>query len=184
MQVVKTRFEGLIEFIPEVFHDNRGWFYEYYTEREFSKHGITHSFVQDNQSFTRKGCIRGLHLQLPPAEQAKLVSVISGRILDVVVDLRAGSPTFGQHYTCEMDGNRHNMMYVPAGFAHGFAALEDTVFFYKCSDYYSRENEAGVKWDDPELAINWPIENPVVSSKDQALPSFEEFMRKSVTSQL
>lgn len=184
MQVVKTRFEGLIEFIPEVFHDNRGWFYEYYTEREFSKHGITHSFVQDNQSFTRKGCIRGLHLQLPPAEQAKLVSVISGRILDVVVDLRSGSPTFGQHYTCEMDGNRHNMMYVPAGFAHGFAALEDTVFFYKCSDYYSRENEAGVKWDDPELAINWPIENPVVSSKDQALPSFEEFMRKSVTSQL
>jgi len=184
MQVVKTRFEGLIEFIPEVFHDNRGWFYEYYTEREFSKHGITHSFVQDNQSFTRKGCIRGLHLQLPPAAQAKLVSVITGRILDVVVDLRAGSPTFGQHYTCEMDGNRHNMMYVPAGFAHGFAALEDTVFFYKCSDYYSRENEAGVKWDDPELAIKWPIENPVVSSKDQALPSFEEFMRKSVTSQL
>ena len=184
MQVVKTRFEGLIEFIPEVFHDNRGWFYEYYTEREFSKHGITHSFVQDNQSFTRKGCIRGLHLQLPPAAQAKLVSVITGRILDVVVDLRSGSPTFGQHYTCEMDGNRHNMMYVPAGFAHGFAALEDTVFFYKCSDYYSRENEAGVKWDDPELAIKWPIENPVVSSKDQALPSFEEFMRKSVTSQL
>lgn len=174
----------MIEFIPEVFHDNRGWFYEYYTEREFSKHGITHSFVQDNQSFTRKGCIRGLHLQLPPAAQAKLVSVITGRILDVVVDLRAGSPTFGQHYTCEMDGNRHNMMYVPAGFAHGFAALEDTVFFYKCSDYYSRENEAGVKWDDPELAIKWPIENPVVSSKDQALPSFEEFMRKSVTSQL
>ena len=174
----------MIEFIPEVFHDNRGWFYEYYTEREFSKHGITHSFVQDNQSFTRKGCIRGLHLQLPPAAQAKLVSVITGRILDVVVDLRSGSPTFGQHYTCEMDGNRHNMMYVPAGFAHGFAALEDTVFFYKCSDYYSRENEAGVKWDDPELAIKWPIENPVVSSKDQALPSFEEFMRKSVTSQL
>src|SRR5688572_860593 len=107
MQVVKTRFEGLIEFIPEVFHDSRGWFYEYYTEREFSKHGITHLFVQDNQSFTRKGCIRGLHLQLPPAAQAKLVSVITGRILDVVVDLRAGSPTFGQHYTCEMDGNRH-----------------------------------------------------------------------------
>lgn len=184
MQVVKTRFEGLIELIPEVFHDNRGWFYEYYTEREFRKYGITHSFVQDNQSFTRKGCIRGLHLQLAPATQAKLVSVISGSILDVVVDLRAGSPTFGQHYTCAMDGLRHNMLYVPPGFAHGFASLEDTVFFYKCSDYYSRENEAGVKWNDPKLGIKWPLENPMVSSKDEALPSFDEFMRKSVTSQL
>ena len=184
MQVIKTPFEGLIEFIPQVFHDNRGWFYEFFTEREFSKHGMTQSFVQDNQSFTHKGCIRGLHLQLPPAAQAKLVSVISGSILDVVVDLRRGSPTFGQHYTCSMDGKRHNMLYVPPGFAHGFAALEDTIFFYKCSDYYSRENEAGVKWNDPALGIKWPIEKPVVSAKDEALPSLDEFMRKSVTSQL
>lgn len=184
MQVVKTRFEGLIEIIPQVFHDNRGWFYEHYTEREFRKYGIPGEFVQDNQSFTRKGCIRGLHLQLPPAAQAKLVSVISGRILDVVVDVRRDSPTFGQHHTCDMDGQRHNMLYVPPGFAHGFVALEDTIFFYKCSDFYSRENEAGIKWNDPALGIKWPIENPVVSEKDDALPSFEEFMRKSVTSQL
>lgn len=184
MQAVKTRFEGLIEFIPNVFHDDRGWFYEYYTEREFREHGITHPFVQDNQSFTRKGCIRGLHLQLPPAAQAKLVSVVSGSILDVVVDLRRGSPTFGEHFTCEMDGTRHNMLYVPPGFAHGFAALEDTIFFYKCSEFYSRENEAGIKWNDPALAIRWPIENPVVSAKDDGLPSFDEFVRKSVTSQL
>lgn len=184
MQAVKTRFEGLIEFIPNVYHDDRGWFYEHYTEREFAKHGITHSFVQDNQSFTRKGCIRGLHLQLPPAAQAKLVSVISGSILDVVVDLRRGSPTFGEHFTCEMDGTRHKMLYVPPGFAHGFAALEDTIFFYKCSAFYSRENEAGIKWNDPTLAIRWPIENPVVSAKDDGLPSFDEFMRKAVTSQL
>lgn len=184
MQAVKTRFEGLIEFIPNVYHDDRGWFYEHYTEREFAKHGITHSFVQDNQSFTRKGCIRGLHLQLPPAAQAKLVSVIAGSILDVVVDLRRSSPTFGEHFTCEMDGSRHNMLYVPPGFAHGFAALEDTIFFYKCSAFYSRENEAGIKWNDPTLAIRWPIENPVVSAKDDGLPSFDEFMRKAVNSQL
>lgn len=184
MQVVKTRFEGLIEIVPQVFHDDRGWFCQYYTEREFKTHGITHSFVQDNQSFTYKGCIRGLHLQLPPAAQAKLVSVISGSILDVVVDLRKGSATFGQHYTCAMDGRHHKMLYVPPGFAHGFAALEDTIFFYKCSDFYSPENETGIRWNDPALGIKWPLENPVVSAKDNGLPSFDEFVRKSVTSQL
>lgn len=180
MQTVKTRFEGLIEIIPTLFHDNRGWFYEYYTERGFSTIGITTRFVQDNQSFTRKGCIRGLHLQTPPAVQAKLVSVISGRIIDVVVDVRKGSVTFGQYYMCELDSEQHKMLYVPEGFAHGFAALEDTIFFYKCSDFYRKECETGIKWNDPALAIPWPIDNPVISAKDQELPSFEEFLRKSV----
>lgn len=184
MEVVKTRFEGLLEVIPQVFHDERGWFYEFYKEEEFKANGITPSFVQENHSFTRKGVIRGLHLQLPPAAQAKLVSVITGRIVDVVVDLRKLSATYGQYYTCELDGERHNMLFVPEGFAHGFAALEDTLFFYKCSDFYSRENEAGIIWNDPSLAIDWPVENPVVSAKDQGLPTFEEFMRKSVTSHL
>jgi dTDP-4-dehydrorhamnose 3,5-epimerase len=183
MQVVKTRFAGLVEISPRLFHDTRGWFCEYYTEREFRKHGITTLFVQDNQSFTHMGVIRGLHMQLPPVGQAKLVTVITGRIMDVVVDLRESSETFGQHYTCELNGQRRNMLYVPEGFAHGFAALEDTIFFYKCSDFYSREHASGIVWNDPALGINWPIENPVVSGKDQELPSFEEFGRKSVTSQ-
>ncbi|HEX7013960.1 MAG TPA: dTDP-4-dehydrorhamnose 3,5-epimerase [Cyclobacteriaceae bacterium] len=166
--------------IPTLFHDNRGWFYEYYNEREFSKIGIPTRFVQDNQSFTRKGCVRGLHLQRPPAAQAKLVSVISGRIIDVVVDVREGSVTFGQYYMCELDSEQHKMLYVPEGFAHGFAALEDTIFFYKCSDFYRKECETGIKWNDPALAIPWPIDNPVISAKDQELPSLEEFLRKSV----
>lgn len=180
MQIVKTRFEGLIEIIPTVFHDNRGWFYEYYTERSFSEIGITTRFVQDNQSFTRKGCIRGLHLQSPPATQAKLVSVIKGRIVDVVVDVRKGFATYGQYYMCELDDEQHKMLYVPEGFAHGFAALEDTIFFYKCSDFYRKESETGIRWNDPTLAIPWPIDNPVISAKDQELPTFEEFQRKSV----
>jgi dTDP-4-dehydrorhamnose 3,5-epimerase len=183
MQVVKTRFEGLVEVIPEVYPDERGWFYEFYSEREFKRHGITTPFVQENQSFTRKGVIRGLHLQLPPAGQAKLVSVISGRILDAVVDLRQESSTFGQCYTCELNSDKHNMLLVPEGFAHGFAALEDSIFFYKCSDFYSRQHESGIIWNDSSLAIDWPIENPVVSAKDRTLPSLDEFLRKSVTSQ-
>jgi dTDP-4-dehydrorhamnose 3,5-epimerase len=183
MQVIKTPFEGLVEIIPSVFHDERGWFFEFYKESEFQKYGIPTSFVQENQSFTKKGIIRGLHLQVEPHAQAKLVSVLQGKVLDVVVDLRRSSETFGKIYTCLLESSRHNMLFVPQGFAHGFSALEDSVFFYKCSDLYHPASESGIVWNDPTLSIDWQVKDPMVSSKDKTLPTLEEFLRKSVISQ-
>ena len=183
MQVNKTPFEGLLEIIPSIFHDERGWFFEFYSEREFQKHGITTKFVQENQSYTKKGIIRGLHFQRAPHAQAKLVTVMEGKVLDVVVDLRKDSRTFGQSYTYVLDSKLRNMLLVPAGFAHGFAALEDSLFFYKCSDLYFPELEGGIIWNDPALAIDWQIEKPLLSPKDLRFPTLEEFLRKSVISQ-
>lgn len=184
MKVVKTPLDGLLEIIPDVHHDERGWFFEFYKESEFQSHGITTRFVQENHSFTRKGIVRGLHFQSPPHAQAKLVSVASGKVLDVVVDLRRDSKTFGQTYACVLEGVRHNMLFVPEGFAHGFSSLEDSIFVYKCSDLYHPELEGGIAWNDPSLKIDWQINNPLVSAKDKSLPTMEEFLRKSVTSQL
>ncbi|HEX5167538.1 MAG TPA: dTDP-4-dehydrorhamnose 3,5-epimerase [Cyclobacteriaceae bacterium] len=182
MQVIKTPLDGLLEIIPTVYFDDRGWFFEFYKESEFLKHGITTKFVQENQSFTKKGIVRGLHYQSPPHAQAKLVSIGSGKVLDVVVDMRRDSKTFRQVYTCILDGSRHNMMLVPEGFAHGFAALEDSIFIYKCSDEYHPDLEKGIVWNDPSLAIDWQIKDPIVSAKDKVLPTMEEFLRKSVIS--
>lgn len=182
MEVKKTEFEGLVEIFPSVYPDDRGWFYEFYKESTFRKHGINTQFIQENQSFSKKGVIRGLHLQLPPYAQAKLVTVIKGKVLDVVVDLREGSKTFSRVYYCVLDGERHNILMVPEGFAHGFAALEDSIFFYKCSNLYNKEAEAGIAWNDPQLNINWQVENPLVSQKDQELPTLAEFLKKSVIS--
>jgi len=182
MEVRETGLEGLLEIIPEVHFDNRGWFYEFYREKAFAHHGIQYRFVQENQSFSKKGVVRGLHLQAKPFEQAKLVSVILGKVLDVVVDLRTGSKTFGKVHYCVLDASRHNMLLVPEGFAHGFAALEDTIFFYQCSTEYHRESEIGLLWNDPQLQIDWQVENPVISTKDQQLPTLEELLRKSVIS--
>jgi dTDP-4-dehydrorhamnose 3,5-epimerase len=176
MQIKPTPFEGLVEIIPTVFEDDRGWFYEFYKEETLKKHNIHYSFVQENQSFSKKGIVRGLHLQLPPYTQAKLVSVLSGKVLDVVVDLRKKSKTFKQVYYCSLDSTRHNMLLVPEGFAHGFAALEDSLFFYKCSNVYNRAAETGIRWNDPELNINWGIENPVLSPKDLELPVLADFV--------
>jgi dTDP-4-dehydrorhamnose 3,5-epimerase len=182
MQIIQTGIEGLVEIIPAVFHDDRGWFFEFYKSDRFISHGITYNFVQENQSFSKKGVIRGLHMQLAPHAQAKLVSVTSGKVLDVVADLRAGSKTFGQVYYCELDSSRHNMLMVPEGFAHGFAALEDSIFFYKCSNLYNKESETGVVWNDPQLKIDWRVSNPIISEKDRILPTLDELLRKSVIS--
>jgi dTDP-4-dehydrorhamnose 3,5-epimerase len=182
MQIKTTGIEGLVEIQPDVYHDDRGWFYEFYKEVAFQKHGITTRFVQENQSFSKKGVIRGLHLQLPPYEQAKLVSVISGKVMDVVVDVRKNSKTFGQVYYCLLESSRHNMLLVPEGFAHGFAALEDSVFFYKCSNFYNKESETGIVWNDPELKIDWPVTNAILSEKDCQLPTLNDLLRKSVIS--
>ena len=182
MQVRQTGIEGLMEIIPTVYQDDRGWFYEFYKEDVFKKNGIDYTFLQENQSFSRKGVVRGLHMQLAPHAQAKLVSVIKGRVVDVVADLRPGSKTFGQVYYCELDDQRHNMLMVPEGFAHGFAALEDSIFHYKCSNLYHKESETGVVFNDPQLKVQWPVRDPILSEKDRLLPTLDELMRKSVIS--
>ena len=149
------------------------------TLREF---GINTSFPQENLSFSKKGVIRGLHFQRFPHAQAKLAAVINGSVLDVVVDLRKGSRTFGESYVCKLDSERKNMLLVPDGFAHGFAALEDSIFFYKCSSVFHKASESGVLWNDPTLNIKWPVAEPIVSEKDKLLPTFEELLRNSVIS--
>jgi dTDP-4-dehydrorhamnose 3,5-epimerase len=184
MQIIKTGIEELLEIVPEVYHDKRGWFLEFYKEEPFHRDGIHYKFTQENISFSQKGVIRGLHFQVAPWQQAKLVSVLSGKVMDVVVDLRKGSPTFGKTHTCLLDSERHNLLMVPEGFAHGFAALEDSLFLYKSSNVYNRDFESGIVWNDPLLNIQWPFENPVLSEKDKMLTTFQELLRKSVISQV
>lgn len=182
MQIIETGIKGLVEIIPTVYHDSRGWFFEFYKNEVFHHAGITYSFNQENISFSRKGVVRGMHFQLPPHEQAKLVSVLQGKVLDVVVDLRKGSNTFGKVHTCLLEAERHNQLMVPEGFAHGFVALEDALFLYKTSNIFNREAECGIRWDDPTLAIQWPVADPVLSDKDRNLPSLDELLGKSLIS--
>lgn len=182
MQIKETGFDGLVEFTPTIYNDDRGWFFEFYKESTLKQFGIDRKFPQENMSFSKKGVIRGLHFQREPYAQAKLATVISGSVLDVVVDLRKDSKTFGKVYLCELDSNRKNMLLVPEGFAHGFAALEDTIFFYKCSNVFNKASESGILWNDPQLNIKWPVSNPIVSDKDKLLPTFEELLRNSVIS--
>jgi dTDP-4-dehydrorhamnose 3,5-epimerase len=182
MEVRETGIDGLVEIFPSLYHDERGWFYEFYKQESLLQLGIHTTFVQENQSFSKKGVIRGLHAQKAPYEQAKLVSVMQGRVLDVVVDIRPHSPTFKKVYQCILDAEKHNMLMIPEGFAHGFAALEDAVFFYKCSQSYHKESEFGIRWNDPSLNINWGVENPILSEKDLALPTLDELLIKSVFS--
>jgi dTDP-4-dehydrorhamnose 3,5-epimerase len=170
MQVRHTTIDGLIELIPRVFEDERGHFFETYNKPLFLSLGLPMEFVQDNQSFSTKGVLRGLHFQREPWAQGKLVRVISGQVLDVAVDLRPDSPTFGQHETFLLDSRLNNMAYIPEGFAHGFVALEDSVFSYKCTNVYNKSAEGGLRWNDPALGINWNIDTPIVSEKDQILP--------------
>ncbi|HEX8428403.1 dTDP-4-dehydrorhamnose 3,5-epimerase [Hymenobacter sp.] len=176
MEIKQHALAGVVEFIPRVFGDARGVFFESFSARVFELAGVQHEWVQDNQSSSTRGVLRGLHFQRPPHAQAKLVRVAQGRALDVIVDLRRDSSTYGQHLAVELDAQRYNMLYVPIGFAHGFVALEDhTLFLYKCSDYYQPSAEGGLRWDDPSLNINWGIDKPNVSDKDQVLPLLEEF---------
>lgn len=169
MQVRETAIEGLVELIPRVFEDERGYFFESYNKPLFASLGLPMEFVQDNQSFSVKGVLRGLHMQNEPFAQGKLVRVCSGQVLDVAVDLRVGSPTFGQYETFLLDAKLANMAYIPEGFGHGFVALEDSIFSYKCTNVYNKAAESGIRWDDPDLNINWGISNPIVSDKDQEL---------------
>lgn len=174
MEFVKSHIEGLIEIFPSIFPDERGIFFESYSEKKFKENGLDLNFVQDNQSFSHKGVLRGLHFQANPHGQGKLVKVSYGKALDVVVDLRKDSKTFGQHKSFILDTERHNMIFIPVGFGHGFLALEDVVLQYKCTGLYNKQSEGGIIWNDKDLNINWGIENPIVSSKDLELPTFEQ----------
>ena len=176
MEVRETFIEGLVEIYPRIFKDDRGFFLETYNKKAFEKAGIKTVFIQDNQSYSTKGVLRGLHFQKAPFAQAKLVSVISGRVLDVAVDLRKNSSTFGKHVTVVLEAEKRNMLLVPEGFAHGFVALEDSVFSYKCSNVYDKESEAGIIWNDKDLNINWGFDNPLVSEKDIVLPAFKDLV--------
>jgi dTDP-4-dehydrorhamnose 3,5-epimerase len=171
LQRIETSLPGVLELRPKVFRDDRGFFFETYHRTRFHDLGIADSFVQDNHSCSRKGTLRGLHYQLRHP-QAKLCRVVEGQALDVVLDVRGGSPHFGKWTSAILSAEHQNQVYVPAGFAHGFLALTDTVqFLYKCSDFYDSEDEYGVLWSDPELKICWGIVSPVVSEKDANLPS-------------
>jgi dTDP-4-dehydrorhamnose 3,5-epimerase len=173
--ISETDISGVLEIHPKVFDDSRGYFFESYREDWFTSREITHGWIQDNQSFSQKGTVRGLHFQRVPFAQAKLVRVIQGIVKDVVVDLRKDSSTFGKSFSVILDSKKHNLLYVPVGFAHGFSVLEDAVFAYKCSNYYNRESEGGILWNDPALNIDWEVENPILSEKDQLWPTLEEF---------
>lgn len=168
---------GLVIVTPKLFQDSRGYFFESYNRKPFVENGIAADFVQDNQSRSTYGVIRGLHYQRNPFAQAKLVRVLQGTILDVAVDIREGSPTFGQHFSIELSDENCKQLYLPAGFAHGFSVLSETaVVSYKCDQYYNKESEGGIRFDDPALGIDWrvPTANTIVSDKDLLLPVLSE----------
>ncbi len=177
MNVKTTPIEGLLVIEPQVFNDARGYFYESYNKQKFAEAGIDYEFIQDNQSLSQKGIIRGLHFQAPPFDQGKLVRVIQGAVKDVVVDIRKNSPTFGQHFSIVLTAQNKTMFFIPPGFAHGFETLEeDTIFLYKCTNVYNKESEGGLLWNDPFLNINWQNNDPLISDKDKILPTFENLI--------
>lgn len=176
LKTLTTDIQGLIEIVPSVHRDERGWFMESYRNSGLRQAGIETSFVQDNISFSSKGVLRGLHFQKKPFVQAKLVSVLQGAVVDVVVDIREGSSTFGATFKIVLDAFKRNMLFIPEGFAHGFYALEDTIFQYKCSSEYKAGSESGICWNDPELHIEWGVVSPVLSSKDALLPTLQQLI--------
>ena len=170
MEVIKTEIEGVVIIEPRIFKDDRGYFYESFSQREFEEKVCRTIFVQDNQSKSSYGVLRGLHFQKPPYSQSKLVRCIKGKVLDVAVDIRKGSPTFGKHVAVELSEENHRQLFIPRGFAHGFAVLSDeAVFQYKCDNFYNKESEGAIAWNDPELAIDWriPAESIILSEKDK-----------------
>ncbi|MCR4994527.1 MAG: dTDP-4-dehydrorhamnose 3,5-epimerase [Bacteroidales bacterium] len=178
MEVIKTAIEGLLIIEPRIFKDARGYFFESYSERDFtSAIGNVH-FVQDNESMSTYGVVRGLHFQRPPFTQSKLVRCVRGSVLDVAVDIRVGSPTYGQHVAVELTEENHLQFFIPKGFAHGFSVLSPTaVFQYKCDEFYHPEADAGLQLDDPDLGIDWhiPLTQAILSEKDKRHPLLKDF---------
>ena len=177
MNVVKTSIDGVVIIEPRIFEDERGYFYESFSQREFEEKVCNTVFVQDNQSKSTYGVIRGLHFQRPPYAQSKLVRCVSGKVLDVVVDIRKNSPTFGKFVAVELSGENHRQLFIPRGFAHGYAVLSDeAVFQYKCDNFYNKESEGSVAWNDAELGIDWkiPVEKVILSEKDKLSKSIAD----------
>ena len=177
MTIEKTLIQDLVIINPTVFEDSRGYFFEAYNQAKFQENGIEYQFIQDNQSYSTRGVIRGLHLQINPFAQAKLVRVLEGEILDVAVDLRKNSPTYGQYFSVVLSAENKKQLMVPHGFAHGFSVLSETAsVMYKVDQLYHKESERGIRYDDPTLAIDWQLDSKevIVSEKDLVLPSFED----------
>ncbi|WP_297451347.1 dTDP-4-dehydrorhamnose 3,5-epimerase [uncultured Alistipes sp.] len=177
MEIIETDIAGVVILEPRLFRDARGYFFESFSQRVFEERVCRTKFVQDNESRSSYGVLRGLHFQKPPHAQSKLVRVISGAVLDVAVDIRRGSPTFGRHVAVELSGENHRQLFIPRGFAHGFAVLsEEVVFQYKCDNYYAPQSEGALAWNDPALGIDWriPAGDVLLSDKDQKHPSLEE----------
>jgi dTDP-4-dehydrorhamnose 3,5-epimerase len=173
MPFIKTQFSGLLVFEPKVFEDNRGYFFESYNQQVFSSEGIQINFVQDNQAKSSFGVVRGLHFQLEPHSQTKLLRVLSGEIIDAVVDMRKGSPTYGKSYTILLSAENKKQLLVPKGFAHGYSVISDTAeVSYKCDEFYHKQSEGGIAWNDPALEIDWqvPADKIIISEKDKEYP--------------
>lgn len=178
MEILTTEIPGLLIIKPDVFADDRGYFFESYNKTKLAKAGIEVDFVQDNESRSMKGVLRGLHFQNAPYAQGKLVRVIKGAVLDVAVDIRKDSPTFGKWASILLTGENKLMYWIPEGFAHGFLTLEDdTIFTYKCSGSYYKPAEGAIKWNDPDLGIQWNVDDPILSDKDKVAPSFSDYYR-------
>ena len=177
MNIIETSIEGVVVIEPKVFGDHRGYFFESCSQKDFCEKVRQVSFVQDNESKSCYGVVRGLHFQKPPHAQSKLVRVVRGAVLDVAVDIRKGSPTFGQHVAVELSEENHRQLFIPRGFAHGFAVLTDEVVFqYKCDNFYAPQSEGAIAWDDPDLGIDWriPADKVVLSAKDMAHPRLKD----------
>ncbi len=177
MEVIETNLKGLVVIKPKVFEDDRGYFFESYNKTTFSNSGLNLDFVQDNQSLSQKGVLRGLHFQNPPHAQGKLVRVINGAVFDVAVDIRKNSPTYGQWFGIELNEKNKWMLYIPEGFAHGFSTLENnTIFSYKCTNIYNKQAEGCILWNDADININWNIKDPLLSPKDLEGTPFKNFI--------
>jgi len=180
MKVTKTKLPEVLVFEPDAFGDARGWFLETFSSKRYEQVGIKKSFVQDNVSFSTKNILRGLHFQYPNP-QGKLVQVLSGEVFDVAVDIRLGSPTFGQWAGDTLSAANHKQLYIPPGFAHGFCVLSETaIFSYKCTEYYNPATEGGIIWNDPDLNITWPVSSPVVSKKDAGYPRLSDIPKNKL----
>lgn len=175
MQIKSTDIPGLLIIKPDIYHDERGYFFETYNKSKLLDAGIDVDFIQDNESCSKQGVLRGLHFQKAPYSQGKLVRVTRGAVLDVAVDIRVNSPTFGKWSAVELSSENKLMYWIPKGFAHGFLTLiDDTIFTYKCSGEYHKPSEGSIRWNDPTLAINWGINNPILSEKDKLAPFLKE----------
>ncbi len=181
MNIINTSIEGLLIIEPYIFKDNRGFFMETYNQSRYQDLGINRVFVQDNLSYSVQGTLRGLHYQIKHP-QAKLVQVVSGEIFDVVVDIRPGSSTFGKWTGAHLSDQNKRQLFIPEGFAHGFCVLsETTIFFYKCSDFYEPDDEGGILWSDPDIGIDWPVKDPIISEKDKHHPRLSDLLPEQLS---